>query len=88
MKTLKPLGDRAILKVAITTKKSKEGAEYTDLSREAKVLEVGTGEYSKGIKKGATVYYNPRGCINVDAEQTKKYVVLIVDACDVYGIFA
>jgi co-chaperonin GroES (HSP10) len=79
---LKPFGDRVIIKVPLTVKKTKEGVEYSDLSREAKVIE----SNHKDIKKGAVVYYNPRGCINVDAEQTKKFVVLIVDVCDIYAI--
>jgi co-chaperonin GroES (HSP10) len=78
---LKPIGDRVILKVNIETKKDKEGNEYTDISREAKVLESNNDD----IEKGAIVYYNPRGCINVEAKQTKKDMVLIVDACDIYA---
>lgn len=84
MKTLKPLGDRVLLKVNLETKKSKEGTEYTDLSREAKVIETN----SPLIKKGSVVYYNPRGCIQIETQSTKKYVVLIIDSCDVYGILS
>lgn len=88
MKTLKPLGDRALIKVELIRKKDQAGVEYTDMSREAKVLEVGTGEYSENLKKGATVYYNPRGCIAVEAMQTKKHVFLFIDSCDVYGLLS
>jgi hypothetical protein len=79
---MKPIGNRAILKVAIETKKDKEGNEYTDISREAKVIE----SNDPNIKKGAIVYYNPRGCINVETKQTKKDMVLIVDCEDIYAV--
>ena len=84
-KKLLPLGERAIIKVELKTIKPKDQPEYTDLSREAKVLEVGEGEFSNSIKKGSTVYYNPRGCINIDVEKTKTHVVLVVDSCDIYA---
>lgn len=83
MKKLKPAGDRCIIKVEIITKKTPEG-ETQDISREAKIVE----SNSKEFKKGMTVYYNPRGCINVEAFSTKKHVLLIIDSCDIYGYFA
>ena len=78
-----PLGCRTVLKVEKITKKDKEGNEYTDLSRQALVL--ATDDSLLGIKKGDIVYYNPRGCINIEAKETKKDMVLIVDNCDLYG---
>lgn len=81
-KTIIPVGDRVTLKVPVVTKKDAEGNEFTDVSREAKVLD----SNNDTIKKGMTVYYNPRGCINVDIASTNKYVILIVEACDIYGI--
>ena len=77
-----PAGDRVVLRVAIITKKDDQGNETQDISREAKVVESNSAD----IKKGMVVYYNPRGCINVEAMSTKKYVFLIADACDIYGI--
>lgn len=82
MKKLYPLGDRIILKVELIRKKQKDGTETIDISREAKVE-----EGNKDIKKGSTVYYNPRGCIQVETMNTKKHIYLIVDTIDVYGIF-
>ena len=54
-KTLKPVGDRVLLKIKLVEKKNADGKKFTDLDREAKVLE----SNNKEIKKGATVYYNP-----------------------------
>ena len=82
MKKVLPLGDRVTLKVELITKKNEEGQEFTDISKEAKVLDSNNPD----IPKGATVYYNPRGCINVEVLSTKKYITLIVEAIDVYGI--
>ena len=84
MKTLKPLGDRVLLKIKLVEKKNAEGVKFTDLDREAKVIE----SNNKDIKKGSTVYYNPRGCIQIETMSTKTYVVLIIDASDVYGLWA
>jgi len=78
---MKPLGERTILKVEKVEKKDKEGNKYTDISRQAEVLQTN----SKDVKKGDIVYYNPRGCINVEAKDTKKNMVLIVDNCDLYA---
>lgn len=82
MKKLLPIGDRVVLKVELIRKKQKDGTETVDISREAKVEESSNTE----IKKGSTVYYNPRGCIQVETMNTKKHIFLIVDAIDVYGI--
>lgn len=84
MKTLKPIGDRVLLKIKLVEKRNENGEKFTDLDREAKVLE----SNNKDIKKGATVYYNPRGCIQIETMKTKNAVVLIIDASDVYGLWA
>lgn len=80
--TILPAGDRVVLRVEIITKKDEQGNETQDISREAKVVESNSAD----LKKGTLVYYNPRGCINVEAMSTKKHVFLIADACDIYGI--
>lgn len=84
MKTLKPIGDRVILKIKLVEKRNDKGEKFTDLDREAKVLE----SNNKDIKKGSTVYYNPRGCIQIETMKAKNSVVLIIDACDVYGLWS
>lgn len=71
-----------LLKVELIRKKLKDGNESVDISREARVEE----SNNKDIKKGSAVYYNPRGCIQVETMATKKYIFLLVDAIDVYGI--
>jgi co-chaperonin GroES (HSP10) len=83
-KTLKPVGDRVLLKIKLVEKKNAEGQKFTDLDREAKVLE----SNNRDIKKGATVYYNPRGCIQIETMKGKGFVVLIIDAQDVYGFWS
>lgn len=83
-KTLKPVGDRVLLKIKLVEKKNAEGQKFTDLDREAKVLE----SNNKDIKKGATVYYNPRGCIQIETMKGKGFVVLIIDSSDVYGLWS
>lgn len=80
---LKPAGDRCLIKVDIITKKTAEG-ETQDISREAKIVE----SNNPNFKKGMTVYYNPRGCINVETLATKKNILLIIDADDIYGYFS
>lgn len=82
MKTLKPLGDRVLLRIKLVEERNAQGEKYLDLSREAKVLE----SNNPLIKKGDVVYYNPRGCIQIEAMKTKKDVVLLIDAHDVYGL--
>lgn len=72
------------MKVDLITKKNEQGTEFTDLSREAKVLE----SNNEFIKKGSMVYYNPRGCVSVEALSTKKNITLIVEACDIYAVVA
>lgn len=84
MKTLKPIGDRVLLKIKLVEKRNENGEKFTDLDREGKVIE----SNNKDIKKGSTVYYNPRGCIQIETMKTKSYVVLIIDASDVYGLWA
>ena len=84
MKTLKPLGDRVLLKIKLVERKNEQGEKITDLDREAKVLL----SNDEKIPKGSTVYYNPRGCIQIETMKSKGYVVLIIDSCDVYGIWA
>lgn len=84
MKAIKPIGDRVLLKIKLVEKRNENGEKFTDLDREAKVLE----SNNKDIKKGSTVYYNPRGCIQIETMKTKNSVVLIIDASDVYGLWA
>jgi co-chaperonin GroES (HSP10) len=70
---------RTILKVQKLFKKTKDG-EIVDISREAKVIETTHPE----LKKGDMVYYNPRGCINLEILETKKEIVMCVDNVDIY----
>ena len=77
---MKPLGDRTLLKVQKIYKKQKDGTETMDISREAKVIETNHPE----LKKGDVVYYNPRGCVNIEVEDTKKSMTLVVDNDDLY----
>lgn len=74
---MKPLGNRAVLKVKIHT--NKEGVE--EIEQEAKVLDSNV----EGVKKGDTVFFNQYGAVSVNSLKTKKDMVLIVDAEDIYG---
>jgi co-chaperonin GroES (HSP10) len=78
---LLPVGDRCLIRVELITKKTTEG-ESTDISREATIVESSSPDFKKGTK----IYYNPRGCINIETLSTKKYILLIIDACDIYGV--
>lgn len=77
---MKPIGQRLIIKVKKNIKKEGE-LEVIDLSQEAKVVESNIPE----VKKGDVVYYNPRGCINIQNLETKKEITLIIDSDDVYA---
>lgn len=77
---MKPLGERTIIKVKKLIKKDVNGQEYEDISREGKVIETTHPE----LKKGSIVYYNPRGCINIEVEADKKSLTLAVDNDDLY----
>jgi hypothetical protein len=77
---MKQLGERTIIKVQKIYTKQKDGVETMDVSREGKVLETSHPE----LKKGDIVYYNPRGCVNIEAKDTKKEMVLVVDNDDLY----
>lgn len=74
---MKPVGNRAVLKVKIHT--NKEGVE--EIEQEAKVLESGIAD----VKKGDIVFFNQFGAVSVNSLKTKKDMVLIVDAEDIYG---
>ncbi len=73
-----------LLKIKLVEKRNAQGEKFTDLDREGKVIE----SNNKDIKKGSTVYYNPRGCIQIETMKGKGYVVLIIDAADVYGLWS
>lgn len=77
---MKPLGERTIIKVQKIYTKQKDGIETMDISREAVVLFTNHPE----LKKGDKVYYNPRGCVNIEMKDTKKEMVLVVDNDDLY----
>lgn len=77
---MKQLGDRTILKVQKIYTKQKDGIETMDISREGAVLTTNHPE----LKKGDKVYYNPRGCVNIEVEDTKKFMTLVVDNDDLY----
>lgn len=70
---------RTILKVQKLIKKTKDG-DMVDISREATVIETTHPE----LKKNDKVYYNPRGCINLETKETKKEIFLCVDNVDIY----
>lgn len=74
---MKPVGNRVVLKVKIHT--NKEGVE--EIEQEAKVLESGIAD----VKKGDIVFFNQFGAVSVNSLKTKKDMVLIVDAEDIYG---
>lgn len=75
---IKPVGTRVVLKVKL--KVNKEGIE--EVEQEAKVLESGIDD----VKKGDTVFFNQFGAVSVNSLKTKKDIVLIIDAEDVYGL--
>ena len=75
---IKPVGDRAILKVKLYI--DKDGVEQ--VNQDAKVLESNV----EGIKKGDTVFFNQYGAISVNDQRTKGSAILIVDAEDIYGL--
>lgn len=87
-----PLADRVLLKIKLVENRDEKGQKFMDLSREASVLSMGrVGEFvdqmrEDGVKVGSNVYYNPRGCINIETMKTKTHVFILVDACDVYGL--
>lgn len=70
---------RTILKVQKLIKKTKDG-DIVDISREAQVVETTHPE----LKKNDKVYYNPRGCVNLELKETKKDLHLVVDNVDIY----
>jgi co-chaperonin GroES (HSP10) len=74
---IKPVGQRCVLKVDISL--DKDGNET--ISQEAKVIDSGV----EGIKKGDTVFFNQFGAVSVNSLKTKKNMVLICDAEDIYG---
>jgi hypothetical protein len=71
---------RTILKVQKLFKKTKDG-DLVDLSREAKVV---ASTHPDIFKKGMVVYYNPRGCVNIETLETKKEIIMTVDNIDIY----
>lgn len=75
---MKPVGNRVLLKVPIFV--DEDGVEQ--YAQEAKVVE----SNMEGIKKGNTVFFNQFGAVSVDSLKTKKYIFLIVDAEDIYGV--
>jgi hypothetical protein len=77
---MKQLGERTIIKVQKIYAKTKDGTETMDVSREGVVLSTNHPE----LKKGDKVYYNPRGCVNIEVKDTKKEMVLVVDNDDLY----
>lgn len=79
--SIKVLGARVLLQVALVTKKLDDGTEREEPSQEGKVLNSNSSE----IKKGMTVFFNPYGAISVESMRTKKALFLIVDEEDVYA---
>lgn len=75
---LKPIGNRVILKCDITT--DKDGNEV--IGQEAKVIDSNCEE----VKKNDIVFFNQYGAVSVNSLKTKKNIILIVDAEDIYAV--
>jgi len=58
------------------------GREMYDFKREALVMQ----SNMEGVKKGDVVYFNPYGAVKIDSQETKKVLVLVVDAREVCAI--
>lgn len=75
-----PFGNRVLLQVPIIIVKNGT-EEREEPSQEGKVM----ASNVEGVKKGQTVFFNPYGAVSVNSLKTKKAIVLIVDAEDVYA---
>lgn len=74
---IKPIGNRVLLKCDL--KIDKDGNEV--IGQEAKVID----SNFKEVKKGDIVFFNQYGAVSVNSLKTKKNIILIVDAEDIYG---
>lgn len=88
----KVLGDRCLIQFTNIYEKEEvwDGKKmvkkevYKDFSREGKILQLGTGEFSDNLKKGMTVYAMPFGGVEVEKLSSKKFRVVCIPSEDVY----
>lgn len=87
----KPFGNRATIRINkqyLFDKKKpvldEDGHQRFDLDREGTVLVSNIS----GLKKGSVVVPIIRGGVPISQEETKKYIVLVIDENDIYAVKA